>query len=152
MARFGVLSACKTTHSTGLSDQPILKTADVPPAIDGFVVLGAFNPATCLVNGEVIMLLRVAEAPQPKPHVIQIPLLEDRDGVPTLTVREFAEPDGGYDPRVITVDGKQCLTSLSHLRLARSRDGITLPSTKRRSFFRPGWTKPTALKTPALRF
>ena len=88
------------------------------------MVLGAFNPATCLVNGEVIMLLRVAEAPQPKPHVIQIPLLEDRDGVPTLTVREFAEPDGDYDPRVITVDGKQYLTSLSHLRLARSPDGI----------------------------
>jgi len=112
-----------------LTDQPILKTSDVTPAIDGFVVLGAFNPATCFVNGEVIMLLRVAEAPQPKPGhtrpgIIQIPLLEDIDGVPTLTVNQFPEPDGDYDPRILTIDGKQYLSSLSYLRLARSHDGI----------------------------
>ncbi|HEY0109666.1 MAG TPA: glycoside hydrolase family 130 protein, partial [Fibrella sp.] len=31
---------------------------------------------------------------------------------------------GPYDPRVLTLDGQTYLTSLSHLRLARSRDGI----------------------------
>lgn len=107
-----------------LSDQPILRTSDVKPAIDGFEVLGAFNPATCLVGDEVIMLLRVAEAPKAEKGYIAVPLIEEKDGVPTLTVRRFAEPDGDYDPRVITIQGKQYLTSLSHLRLARSRDGL----------------------------
>ena len=107
-----------------LSDQPILKTSDVKPAIDGFNVLGAFNPAACLVDGEVILLLRVAEAPKAQKGYIAVPMIEEQDGVPTLTVNHFPEPEGNYDPRVVTIGGKQYLTSLSHLRLARSRDGI----------------------------
>ncbi|QJW89064.1 glycosidase [Spirosoma taeanense] len=107
-----------------LSDQPILSTQDVKPSIDGFEVLGAFNPAACRFGDEIILLLRVAEAPKPQPGKIQIPLIENRDGVPTLTVKQFDEPDGDYDPRVVTLRGRQYLTSLSHLRLARSIDGI----------------------------
>lgn len=107
-----------------LSDQPILQTSDVKPAIEGFEVLGAFNPATCLVGNEVVMLLRVAEAPKAEKGVITVPLLEERGGFPALTIKRFAEPDEDYDPRVVTIQGKQYLTSLSHLRLARSRDGL----------------------------
>lgn len=107
-----------------LSDQPILKTGDVKPAIDGFTVLGAFNPAAVRVGDEVLLLLRVAEAPVASPGQLVIPYLTDTDGVPALTVRHVPEPKGDYDPRVLTVDGRQYLTSLSHLRLARSRDGI----------------------------
>ena len=107
-----------------LSNQPILQTSDVKPALGGFEVLGAFNPAACLVGDEVILLLRVAEAPKAEPGRIKIPLIENQDGVPTLVVRTFPEPNEPYDPRVLTIAGKQYLTSLSHLRLARSRDGI----------------------------
>ncbi len=107
-----------------LFDQPILKTSDVKPATEGFEVLGAFNPAACLVNGEVILLLRVAEAPRAEKGFIAVPLITEEEGVPTLTVKHFAEPDGPYDPRVITRQGKQYLTSLSHLRVARSTDGV----------------------------
>ncbi|AQG78684.1 glycoside hydrolase family 130 protein [Spirosoma montaniterrae] len=107
-----------------LTDQPIIRTSDVTPAIDDFEVLGAFNPAACFIDDEIVLLLRVAEAPKPKKGLILVPLLEEKNGVPTLTVREFAEPDEDYDPRVVTIQGKQYLTSLSHLRLARSRDGL----------------------------
>lgn len=107
-----------------LSNQPILNTNDVKPALAGFEVLGAFNPAAVLVNDEVLLLLRVAEAPKPEAGRISVPYLENLDGVPTLTVKHFPEPAGPYDPRVVTFDGKAYLTSLSHLRLARSRDGL----------------------------
>ena len=107
-----------------LSDQPILQTSDVKPAIAGFEVLGAFNPAACWVDGEILLLLRVAEAPKPEKGFLTIPLIEDQDGVPVLTIRRFAKPDEDHDPRVVTIEGKQYLTSLSHLRLARSRDGL----------------------------
>ncbi|GAB3959814.1 glycoside hydrolase family 130 protein [Spirosoma harenae] len=107
-----------------LSDQPILQTQDVKPSVDGFEVLGAFNPAACLFNDEVILLLRVAEAPKAKEGTILVPLIEERDGVPTLVVNEFPEPQEPYDPRVVSLNGKTYLTSLSHLRLARSKDGI----------------------------
>ncbi|GAB3895437.1 glycoside hydrolase family 130 protein [Spirosoma agri] len=107
-----------------LSDQPILKTSDVKPSVDGFNVLGAFNPAACLFGDEVILLLRVAEAPALEAGRINIPLIEEQDGVLGLTVKQFDEPSDPYDPRVVPLDGKVYLTSLSHLRIARSSDGI----------------------------
>ena len=107
-----------------LSNQPILQTSDVKPSIDGFDVLGAFNPAACFFGDEVLILLRVAEAPKAHEGYISVPLIEDQDGVPTLTVKHFPEPNEPYDPRVISLQGKVYLTSLSHLRLARSKDGI----------------------------
>ena len=107
-----------------LSNQPILTTADVNPSVDGFRVLGAFNPAVCRFGDEIIMLLRVAEAPVAEPGWLHIPLVVDNNGVPELTIKRFREPTVPYDPRVVTLDGITYLTSLSHLRLARSRDGI----------------------------
>lgn len=107
-----------------LANQPILQTRDVQPAIEGFEVLGAFNPAACLFNGEVLLLLRVAEAPKSEPNTLAIPLIENRNDVPTLTIKRFPKPDDDHDPRVVTINGKSYLTSLSHLRLARSTDGI----------------------------
>lgn len=107
-----------------LSDQPILSTPDVKPAVEGFQVLGAFNPAACWLGDEIIMLLRVAEAPVPEAGWLHIPLIVDTDGVSRLVTKTFREPADPYDPRVVTLDGITYLTSISHLRLARSRDGI----------------------------
>ncbi|QMW00286.1 glycoside hydrolase family 130 protein [Spirosoma foliorum] len=107
-----------------LSDQAILQTSDVKPSVEGFDVLGAFNPAACFFNDEVVLLLRVAEAPKAEAGTIVIPLIEEQDGIPSLVIRNFPEPTEPYDPRVISLDGKVYLTSLSHLRLARSKDGI----------------------------
>ncbi len=107
-----------------LSNQPILQTSDVKPALDGFDVLGAFNPAAVRYNDEILLLLRVAEAPKAEPGQLLIPYIDDKDGVPTLTLKRFAKPAEDHDPRVVTIQGQTYLTSLSHLRLARSRDGI----------------------------
>jgi len=110
-----------------LSDQPIIRTEDVSPAVEGFTVLGAFNPAACQFGDEIILLLRVAEGPIPDPTDkgwLHIPVLEEQDGFSQLVIKRFREPSGPYDPRVLTLEGKVYLTSISHLRLARSRDGI----------------------------
>ncbi|ADB36831.1 glycoside hydrolase family 130 protein [Spirosoma linguale] len=107
-----------------LSDLPIIQTSDVKPSLSGFEVLGAFNPAACYFNGEILLLLRVAEAPPAEKGFVIVPLIEEQDGVPVLTIKRFPEPAGPYDPRVVTLDGKVYLTSISHLRLARSHDGI----------------------------
>ncbi|CCH00470.1 glycosidase PH1107-related protein [Fibrella aestuarina BUZ 2] len=109
---------------TRYSDQPILQTADVKPSVDGFDVLGAFNPAACRFGDEILLLLRVAEAPRPERGWLHVPIVELVNGKPALNVKQFREPKGDYDPRVVTIDGQTYLTSLSHLRLARSRDGV----------------------------
>ena len=106
------------------SDQPILTTHAVKPYSPGFKVLGAFNPAACRFGHEVILLLRVAEAPVPEPGWLHVPTVEFANGNATLTVQRFPEPSQPYDSRVLTIDGQTYLTSLSHLRLARSTDGI----------------------------
>lgn len=107
-----------------LFDRPVLQTSDVKPFIDGYNVLGAFNPAACYFGDEILLLLRVAEAPTSEKGRIAVPLLEEKDGVPTLVVKQFDEPEEDYDPRVVRIDDKAYLTSISYLRLARSRDGI----------------------------
>ena len=106
------------------SNQPILTTTDVKPYGDGFEVLGAFNPAACWFNDEVLLLLRVAEAPRAEPGWLNVPIVETINGKSVLTVKRFPEPEGPYDPRVLSIGGQTYLTSLSHLRLARSHDGI----------------------------
>ena len=107
-----------------LSDQPILQTKDVTPYLDGFEVLGAFNPAACQFGDETLLLLRVAEAPKAEKGYLAIPLIEEQNGIPTLVVKHLKEPETDYDPRVVRIDDTVYLTSLSYLRVARSRDGI----------------------------
>lgn len=107
-----------------LSDQPIMQTHDVNPYLDGFEVLGAFNPAACQFGDETLLLLRVAEAPKAEKGFLAIPLIEEQNGVPTLVVKHLKEPKTPYDPRVVSIDGNVYLTSLSYLRIARSIDGV----------------------------
>jgi len=107
-----------------LSDQPILTAADVKPSHPDFQVMGAFNPAACRFGDEILLLLRVAEAPDPEPNQIKVPVVRQQNGHFEVVIETFKEPEGDYDPRVVTINDQAYLTSLSHLRLARSRDGI----------------------------
>jgi beta-1,2-mannobiose phosphorylase / 1,2-beta-oligomannan phosphorylase len=106
------------------SDKPILTTGDVVPYGQDFDVLGAFNPAACRFGNEIILLLRVAEAPKRERGWLHVPTVTTEHGESTLTVTSFREPDEPYDARLLTIDGQTYLTSLSHLRLARSKDGL----------------------------
>ncbi len=85
------------------------------------------NPAVTRFGDEVILLMRVAERPKwSDPGIVQAPVLECESGEPTLVIREFSRDDPSvdfHDPRVITTTNELFLTSISHLRIARSRDG-----------------------------
>lgn len=115
----------KAYHLTRLSDRPILTAADVRPSHPAFQVMGAFNPAATLHGDEVILLLRIAEAVPPEPGFLHVPIVREESGRFGLSIHRFPEPEGQYDPRIFRhTDDQVYLTSLSHLRLARSRDGI----------------------------
>ncbi|RRB00764.1 glycoside hydrolase family 130 protein [Larkinella rosea] len=107
-----------------LSDHPVITAADVKPSHPQFQVMGAFNPAACRFGDEILLLLRVAEAVDTLPGKIQVPIVQQLDGQFQLVIKTFPEPEGDYDPRVVQIGDQVYLTSLSHLRLARSRDGI----------------------------
>lgn len=108
-------------------ENPIITPRDVPPSIDSWEVLCAFNAGVIEHDGEIIMLMRVAERPiNMSTDNVLVPMLDYVDGNPRLKVLEFSPDTEGIslvDPRVVTFPDRVYLTSISHLRVARSTDG-----------------------------
>lgn len=107
-------------------ENPIIQPKDVKPSQPGFEVICVINAGAARLKDEIILLLRVVERPRDLPPDIYLaPIYDPAAG--KVVCKEFPRNAPGYDfhdPRVIgTPDGKY-LTALSHLRLARSRDGI----------------------------
>lgn len=108
-------------------ENPLVTPADVKPSVNGWEVMCAFNAGVIEFGSEVLMLMRVAERPaNDDPDLVLVPVMDFSDGSPELTVLRFSRGDEGInvsDPRVVCFPGKVYLTSISHLRLARSTDG-----------------------------
>jgi len=102
---------------------PILKPADVTPSVDGLAVECLLNPGVFRYEGKTHLLLRVAERPVQEERVVSLPILKDG----TIKILSFDKDDPALDttdPRGIVYKGKPYLTTLSHLRLASSDDGV----------------------------
>ena len=98
----------------------------VRPSKPDLDVVGVFNPGVIRHEGQVILLLRVAEASRDVPRgEVAAPVFDAATG--RLEIKRWSlesdHPDVS-DPRAIVVGGRTWLTSISHLRLARSSDGI----------------------------
>lgn len=109
------------------AENPIITPADVPPSRDDYEVVGAFNPAATIFNDEILLLLRVAERPKDKADDEQIaPILNPETG--NLEHFRLRNDDPSItdipDSRSFYVNGQMMLTSISHLRIARSKDGL----------------------------
>ena len=104
---------------------PIIEPKDVKPSRDDFEVIGVFNAGVARFEDEVILLLRVAERPISKhPDVTLTAVYNVTKG--EVVIKEFSKgnPDNDFsDPRLIITPAQTYLTSISHLRLARSEDG-----------------------------
>jgi predicted GH43/DUF377 family glycosyl hydrolase len=108
-------------------ENPIIRPRDVKPSAPGLRVRGAFNPGAVRVGEEVILLLRVAEDCEPAEGVARVPVVRLDDGAPRTEVMEIPldHPQVRLkDTRGIVYRGRDYLSTLSHLRLARSRDGV----------------------------
>ena len=106
---------------------PLICPSDVKPSTEGYRVVGAFNPGAVLFNDEVILLLRVAESCIQEPGKVRVPVYRFEQGRGIAGIMEFDEnnPDLSLkDTRGVVYKGKDYLSSISHLRLARSTDGI----------------------------
>ncbi|HKG90970.1 MAG TPA: glycoside hydrolase family 130 protein [Gemmatimonadaceae bacterium] len=107
-------------------ENPILTPAMIPPSRPDLEVVGVFNPAAVRHDGHVLLLLRVAEAPRERSaHEVAAPVYDAASG--RLEVRRWRRDAPGLDasdPRLVVADGRTWLTSISHLRLARSTDGV----------------------------
>ncbi len=107
-------------------NNPVIKPEDVKPSRPDFEVIGVFNPGVARFKDEIILMLRVAERPiSPHPDITLAAVYDVTQA--DIILRNFSkdDPENDFsDPRLIITPTQTFLTSLSHLRLARSTDGI----------------------------
>lgn len=107
-------------------ENPIIGPEDVKPSRDGFEIIGVFNAGVTRFRDEIILLLRVAERPISRRSDVILTAVYDA-AEDELVVKRFSRDDAENDlsdPRLIITPEQTYLTSISHLRLARSTDGI----------------------------
>lgn len=107
---------------------PLIRPSDVRPSSPNMEVIGAFNAAAVCYGNETLLLLRVAEAVRDVPtDELAVPIVDCCGDFAALQVERIARNTPGLDvsdTRMIRLRDRVLLTSLSHLRLARSWDGI----------------------------
>lgn len=102
---------------------PILVPEQVDPSLPGSKVECLLNPGVFQYEGRIYLLVRVAERPQPRPGRVRVPIIEDGK----LKILDWDANDLALitnDPRVYKYQGEGYLSTLSHLRLFVSDDGI----------------------------
>ncbi len=98
-------------------ENPLITIPDVKPSREDAFVFGVFNCAATQYGDETILLLRVAEKPLPIPGKAATFLVEN--GSLVLHAVDSDHPEKG-----IHYNGRWCLPFFSHMRIARSRDGV----------------------------
>lgn len=111
---------------TRFQENPILTPADVKPTRPDMIVECLLNPAAFRFNGKIGLLMRVAERPRQEEGWVSTPILDpgSEGGIRLLRLREDDPDLTCTDPRMFTYKGQEYLTTLSHLRLAWSDDGV----------------------------
>jgi len=108
------------------ADNPILVPSQIQPSRPDYEVVGVFNPGAIRVGDETVLLLRVAEAPLAvAPDHVAAPIYDPASD--SLQLRTWPRAAPGLkldDSRLIVVGKDTFLTSISHFRRARSKDGV----------------------------
>ena len=103
---------------------PLLRPADIKPSLEGMKIECLLNPGAFRFENKTWLLCRVAERPPQKKGTIQVPVFTNGGEIEIKTFY-LNDPDlDASDPRVILYKGVNYLTTLSHLRLVCSDDGI----------------------------
>jgi predicted GH43/DUF377 family glycosyl hydrolase len=105
-------------------ENPLLSPSDIPASTPGLEITCLLNPGVFTFQGKTWLIVRVAERPQQKENLISFPILTS-DG--SITIMEISKDDPelvARDARVINYKLLDYLTTLSHLRLMCSDDGI----------------------------
>jgi len=110
------------------SQNPLLSPGQVTPSRPRLKVECLLNPGVFRMDGKTYLLVRVAERPEQVPGRVSFPVMESGE----VRILEFdaADPDlDTTDPREFKYKGEGYLSTLSHLRLFSSDDGIRFSDT-----------------------
>ena len=105
---------------------PIITPKDIKPSRPDFEVVCTFNAGVIRHDDDVLLLIRVAEiAKSDNDQVAKVPYFEPEQE--KIIVRDFDKSDpicDFSDSRFVRTPDRQWLSSISHFRIARSKDGI----------------------------
>jgi predicted GH43/DUF377 family glycosyl hydrolase len=110
-------------------ENPLVTPAEVTPFHEGFEVIGTFNAGVAQYNGETLLLLRVAERPISQDlNIVIAPLYSPQtNALEFIYLRTDDKRYDFSDSRIIKditeAASFSYLTSLSYIRIARSKDG-----------------------------
>ena len=105
------------------TQNPLLSPKDLPPSTDGLEIACLLNPGVFSYQGKTWLIVRVAERPAQKDNSISFPILTPM-GTEIIEIALDDKDLDASDARVINYKGVDYLTTLSHLRLLCSDDGI----------------------------
>lgn len=106
------------------SENPLLMPRDLIPSDSAMQVISLLNPGAFKFNDKVWLLIRVAESLAQKEGFVYVPVI-DPNGTTSYAEIPLNDPDLiSNDARVFRYKGLDYLTTISHLRLLSSTDGV----------------------------
>ena len=105
-------------------ENPLLLPKDVSPSNAGLQVISLLNPGVFRYDNKTWLLVRVAEGISQKEGVINFPVLNATGNTEIIEVPLNHPGLIATDARIVNYEGLDYLTTIFHLRLLSSTDGI----------------------------
>ncbi|QEE49845.1 glycosidase [Flavobacterium alkalisoli] len=106
------------------AQNPLLSPTDLTPSTEGLEITCLLNPGAFKFQEKTWLIVRVAERPKQKEGIISFPILTETGDITIIEIEKNDPELIATDARVINYKGTDYLTTLSHLRLVCSDDGI----------------------------
>lgn len=103
---------------------PLLSPKDLPPSQHGLRIACLLNPGAFRFDGKIWLLVRVAERPEQTEIHVSFPILTELGETQIMEIPLNDADLIATDARVVRYKGIDYLTTLSHLRLLCSDDGV----------------------------
>ena len=110
--------------SRRFQQNPILVPNNVAPSTPAVKIECLLNPGVFRFNNKIWLLVRVAERPEQEEGKTTLPIYNEAGQLELLTFNNDDPKFDDSDKRVFEYDGEHYLSTLSHLRLLSSEDGI----------------------------
>ena len=106
------------------TENPIVAPSDIPASTKGLEITCLLNPGVFKFQEKIWLIVRVAERPKQKEGFISFPILKEDQTIQIIEISKNDNELSASDARVINYKGTDYLTTLSHLRLLCSNDGL----------------------------
>jgi len=103
---------------------PLLKPSDITPSQPEMKVECVMNPGVFNFDNKTWLVLRIAERPSQKKGKVSFPIMDKNERIKTLEFDQDHPLIELTDPRYVIYNGESYLSTISHLRLVCSDDGV----------------------------